>query len=266
MFSFFKKNKNLLEKNILVFVGSPRTGSTLLGQIINYHPNCLISNESNFVKRVVQENKKIENVLNDIYNEAQKQFNNSLENDKKYGKTINRYQPKWKDMQYLTDDIDFKKEQILYLGDKKAGGVSKVFKEFPEKTTEFFNHNDKIKVIQIIRNPINAAKSLMKSHNVKNFEDACKEIIEMTDIADQLIKKVKNPSLQIYYEDLLQNPKEEIKKVIEFLALETKESWIEKISSIVTSKDNSGFSEDEIKTMNNIILEQNTDILKKYQY
>lgn len=264
MFNIFKKKIDLLSKNILLFVGSPRTGSTLLGQIINYHPNCYISNESSFVKRIVQDNKKLENVLNDIYNDAQKQFNKSLENDKKFGKTIDRYQPKWKEMNYLTDDLDFVKGEIIYLGDKKAGGVSKVFQESPQETIEFFNSNDKIKIIQIIRNPINAAKSLMKSHGVESFEEACESIVEKTYLAEKLINETSNKAFQIYYEELLLSPQKEIDKLIEFMDLDTKKSWIEKISTIVTSTDNTLFSEQEVEIMNKLIKKYNSQTLMKY--
>jgi hypothetical protein len=261
----FKKKQNLQDKKILIFVGSPRTGSTLLGQVINYHPSCYISNESNLVQRLVYSKEKLQKVLNSIYIDAKKQFQQSLENDKKYGKTINRYQPKWKDMQHLTNDPDFQKGEILYLGDKKAGGTSKVYQDAPEDTIEFFNQNQNVKIIQIIRNPINAAKSLMKSHNVDTFDSACHQIIEKTYLANDLISKVNNESLQIYYEDILSNPQKEIAKVLNFLALETKSEWVEKISSIITSQDNTDFSQDELATMNTLLSEYDTAILKRYQ-
>jgi hypothetical protein len=264
MFSFFRRKIDIKNKEVLVFVGSPRTGSTLLGQIINFHPNCYIANESRLVQRVIENNEKIEKVLQNIYKDAQNHFKQSLENDKKYGKTIDRYQPKWQNMQHLTNDIDFEKKEIKYLGDKKAGGVSQVYKNEKEKTLKFFKENEKIKMIQIIRNPINAAKSLMKSHNVESFEDACESIIEKTYLAEKLIEETNNKALQLYYEDLLKEPQKEIKKIIEFLELEVNLNWIEKISTIITSTDNETFSENEIEIMNKLILQYNSMLLKKY--
>ena len=39
---------------LLFFVGSERSGTTLFGQILNYHPNCLIANESKFLEKVLR--------------------------------------------------------------------------------------------------------------------------------------------------------------------------------------------------------------------
>ena len=265
MFNIFKKKIDMSDKKILLFTGSPRTGSTLLGQIINFHPNCYISNESKLVQRVVQKNENIDKVLQDIYNDAKEHFSKSLENDKKYGKTIERYQPKWTNMAHLNRETEFIKKDIKYIGDKKAGGVSDVFKQDKDKTINFFNENTNIKQIQIIRNPINAAKSLMKSHNVETFEKACEEIIEKTVLARDLIKQTNNDSYEIYYEDLLKNPVAEIKKVIEFMDLEVNVQWLDKISEIVSNKNNNTFSNEEMTILKITIDKYNcNELLSRY--
>ena len=56
-----KKNNNYL-----VFVGSGRTGSTLVGQLLNKHPNIAISSELRVLTNALKKNKKVKKYLKKI--------------------------------------------------------------------------------------------------------------------------------------------------------------------------------------------------------
>ena len=252
MFKLFKKTKDLIDKDLLLFVGSPRTGSTLLGQIINYHPNCLVSNEVRFANKVIESDKDINTILNEIYNEAMDQYEQSLENDKKFGKTIDTYQPKWKSMTHLLNKDSFKKKDITLLGDKKAGGLAKVYMKNGDLTIGFFNKNKNIKLIQIIRHPIDSSKSLMKSHGVKTLNDACDYILKTTIAGNELIQSTENDSYQIYYEDLLQNPEDELKNLFKFLKIKLESEWINGIKTILNTQ-TSIYTEEEMLILRDLL-------------
>lgn len=220
-------------EKLLLFIGSPRTGSTLLGQIINYHPQCLISTESRFATSVIIQGASYEEAIKKIVEMAHEQFVTGLEKAPHFSKTIDRYQPKWLPFESLSRDVDFAKGTIKVVGDKKAGGTTEAFIAKPEAMLGLLASHPNIHLIQIIRNPVNAALSLMKSHKVESFKDACKEIVEKTHAAVTLGNMVSNPYLSIYYEDLLANPTKEIKKILSWLNVEDNASWLDKIGKKV---------------------------------
>jgi len=224
---------NIKGKKLLFFIGSARTGSTLLGQILNYHPECLISNEARFITSVVIHGLSFEEALKDVVINAHKQFKTGLENDKKFGKTIARFQPKWVPMGDLSKDPDFKKKEIKVIGDKKAGGNIQAFIEKPNEMLKFLDEQQNVFLLQIIRNPVDAAFSLMRSHGVKQFEKACEEIIMRTHTAYILGNQTSNPYFYVYYEDLIENPEIEIIKILSWLNIKRSNSWLFKISKIV---------------------------------
>jgi hypothetical protein len=233
---FFQKSVPLIDiegKALLIFIGSPRTGSTLLGQILNYHPECLISNEARFITKVVAQGISFEEALNDVIIRAREQFKTGLENDKKFGKTIDidRYQNKWLSFKDLSKDSDFKKREIKVIGDKKAGGNIQTFIDNPNEMLKFLDAHPNALLLQIIRNPVDAAVSLMKSHGFRPFEKACEEIVMKTHTAYVLGKRVSNPYHYMYYEDLMADPEVEIRKILNWLNVECSNNWLDKISS-----------------------------------
>ena len=54
---------NKKNNNYLVFVGSGRTGSTLVGQLLNKHPNIAISSELRVLTNALKKNKKVKKYL-----------------------------------------------------------------------------------------------------------------------------------------------------------------------------------------------------------
>ena len=61
-------------EKLLLFIGSPRTGSTLLGQILNYHPQCPVATEARLVTQVVMHGVPFEEALARTVQAATKQF------------------------------------------------------------------------------------------------------------------------------------------------------------------------------------------------
>lgn len=236
-------SKKYTEKKLLLFIGSPRTGSTLLGQIINYHPNCLVANEFRFLNKVIVDNKNKQKTIKKLEKYALKQFKKGLENDKKYSKTLSQYQQKWKGFQKYANELEFQKREIQLIGDKKAGGNIQIIKDFPIETENLFQKVKELYFIQIIRNPIDAALSLMKSHNVKGFEEAMGIIIENTVDAERFAKESKYNYHFIYYESLSVNAEKELKAICKFLNIYCSVEWLSKVSKTISKPEKKDISE-----------------------
>jgi len=258
-------SKNHTEKKLLLFIGSPRTGSTLLGQIINYHPNCLVANEFRLLNKIVLDKKDKNKTLKKLKKYALKQFKKGLENDKKYKKTLNQYQKKWKGFEQFTNQKEFEKQEIKIIGDKKAGGNIQIISDYNNPSKMFFQSINNIYFIQIIRNPIDAAISLMKSHNIKDFETAVKQIVSQSINAYSFINKNNYPAHVLYYEDLTESPKLEIKRIFDFLNLEIDLVWLNKISKIISPSEKKEINKVHIETFKSILNNfPETSLFKRY--
>jgi len=212
---------------VLLFIGSPRTGSTLLGQILNYHPQCLIASEENVVARHLVQYVKFEKLLVCIEKNAREAFEHGLEKTDRMDASV--YQPRWRSFADLATDPAFKKKDIVVLGDKKAGGTSLTARKHPEKFLRLMKNNPSFNLLQVIRNPITAALSYMKSHTIDSFEDACAHIVETTRDAHRMIQLFRQRSYSVNYEELLQNPEEILTGLLDFLKLQIDADWMEAI-------------------------------------
>lgn len=261
----FVRRKIVNYETLLIFIGSPRTGSTILGQLLNYHPQCLIATESRLITKVVCQGYSFDKALLNLQKSALSQFYTGLENDRKYGKTLGIYQKKWVPMSELAKNPLFQKKKIKVLGDKKAGGVTAAYLEQPKGVESFLLSNRGCRLIQIIRNPVAAAVSYINSHGLKKFEEACNEIIIKTNIAYRIGKSIKIPFYFLYYEDLQQNPKRELSKVLTWLDLETRDEWLEKIASVVSRTTNEKYGPAQIVQSTKLIkMNRAEDVFGRY--
>jgi hypothetical protein len=218
---------------ILFFVGSPRTGSTLLGQLLNYHPACLVANESRFITGVIGHNETMDAAFDRMLKTAWKQFKHGLEHTS-YGNTFARYQKDWKPIGHLATSPEFQKQRVQVVGDKKAGGTSDAFLERPRKTLQVMRSLQDVHLLQIMRHPIDASHSLMRSHDGFNtFEQACERIIRTSHAAQQLIESANLPSACVYYETLLTQPVSTLKKLLDWLELPVSSVWLERICQTI---------------------------------
>ncbi len=214
-------------RTVLLFIGSPRTGSTLLGQILNYHPQCLISFEENVVGRHLVKFVSFEKLLVCMAKSARETFEKGLEKTGRMNAGV--YQPRWSSFADLRTSPDFKKRDIAVVGDKKAGGTAMAVRDHPETFIRLIKNNPSFKLLQVIRNPITAALSYMKSHAIDSFEEACSHIVETTGVAYGMTRLFPQQSFTVFYEDLLEHPEKTLTGLCGFLTIQVSSSWLEEI-------------------------------------
>lgn len=221
---------------MVFFFGSPRTGSTLLGQILNYHPECLIASEFRFLQRLIEKREPEDKLRSELAETAFRHFNNDLTHDGDYKKTLSQYQSKWKDFSDLATNERFSKKEIKILGDKKAGGNAKVYELHKDGVVHYIESKS-AKIIHLIRNPYDASLSLIKSHGFENEKVALEYVLNTTSLATEIESKFQNESFYtLFYEDLQKEPQAELAKLCRFLGVNVDDYWLELISSRIESK------------------------------
>lgn len=145
--------------------GFGRSGSTILGQIINQHPQCLIANESRFLQSFHKQtngqlNSKIieQKLIEILRNNAINKWNNGLNQ-----KELN-CQKDWNNFKFTLN-----KDQIKVIGDKKSGGNTRLLQKDPLLIKKLLTIAPNAKFIINVRNPYTMATSLKR--NIGEFNN-----------------------------------------------------------------------------------------------
>ena len=207
----------------LFFVGSGRTGSTLVGQILNNHPSCLIANEHRLMQKVINNKESFLLEIKDLAGQAFKNYARGLGENK-------RYQKDWKDADQIIP-----KDKIKIIGDKKQGGNVQMYRE---KKSEFISLIESIGeertfFIQVVRNPEESIKSYQVSHGYDE-EKSRSKVLDDSSLGHEIISKFKNGK-SVFYEDLLEDTESFLIDLCDYLGLEHNKGWIELTKRMINS-------------------------------
>ncbi len=210
-------------KYFCMFIGYPYSGHSLVGSIIDAHPNAAISHELH-VGKLLKKGYTRERIFSMIILNSMK-F--AME-----GRTWNNYS------YAIPGEWNGRFTTIQVIGDKKGGGSSKFFSKKPE----VFEKVDTsiglpVKYIHVIRNPYDMISTLFKKRrNPKN--DTIRAAIEQCIIRierTEAIKKSIEPEHwhDIYHEQLLEAPEESIISLFRFLELEVTEGFVTNCRKVI---------------------------------
>ena len=218
----YKVKKNISDKKIIFICGMPRSGTTLLEQIISSHREVLATGENNPLSFFIKNN-----YLNKFKLDGKKLYKDIFSKE-------NRLQ------EYYLDILNQNKFSSNIFTDKSIQnflwiGFIKIF--FPNS-----------KIILIERNPRDVSLSIFRinfENGFMNFAYDQNEIATFYNIYFELIdfwKNILNDEIyEIKYEDLIENPNLEIKKLIGYCGLDWDENCLKShrnISSIKTASIN----------------------------
>lgn len=210
-------------RHFCLFIGYPYSGHSLVGSIIDAHPNAAISHELH-VGKLIKKGYEKERIFSMI-----------LLNSIKFA----REGRIWNNYPYLIPgEWNGRYTTLRVIGDKKGAGSS----EFFSKKPEIFNtvgliFGLSIKYIHVIRNPYDMISTLFrkiqnpKTDNIRIVIDKFIKRIERT--AD--LKKMIPPEdwHDVYHEQLLSLPDENIISLFRFLDLEAPDGFIENCKKVI---------------------------------
>jgi len=212
-YDFSKSILSDFNTKILFIVGMPRSGTSLVEIILSSHKDIVATGESNFINLIIKEN-FIKNFLIDKSKVLQESQNlNNMVQNKYFQMLLNRN---------IKSNIITDKTVQNYMWI----GFIKIF--FPNS-----------KIIICNRDPKDICTSIFKINFTSGFMDWSydyKDIANFYNLYSELIdfwkSKFSNEIYNINYENLILNPKIEIKKLIDFCEV----SWDENCLNHVNNK------------------------------
>jgi len=202
-----------------MFLGYPRSGHSLIGAILDAHPNAVISHELDALDYVEE----------DITREQL--FGLILERNRWFVEGGQE----WDEYKYQIENSmqgKFKKLQVI--GDKKGGMSTERLLRNPqilEKLEQIVRMP--IKIIHVVRNPFNVVATMHKRGDGPTLELCAANNFIYHKTIDRLKKKNGKNVYTLPYELFTQEPKEQLKKLCLFLNLPPDEKYINQAISIV---------------------------------
>tara|TARA_S200000501_G_scaffold188839_1_gene177614 strand:- start:9979 stop:12030 length:2052 start_codon:yes stop_codon:yes gene_type:complete len=197
-------NKGYKSKKNIFIVGMPRSGSTLIEQILSSHSKV----------DGLGELKDMAKILN-LHNKKYKNFNDLDNIESSYFKKIGKEYFQNIDKKYSPKDIFTDKSLMI-------SQIGFLRLSLPKSKIIYCNRNAKDQTLSIFKN-------FFQSNNhpyAYNFDDLRKYYNGYKEIMDHWMKIFKNEIYEIKYEDMINNPKESIKKLLKYCELDWEEDCL----------------------------------------
>lgn len=253
-------------KSFCLFIGYPRTGHSLIASILDAHPNIVMGMEWNVLHYVNHRYSR-----NQIFWAIER---NSHLYRVKCHNTWTNYNYRVKELYQGYSD------EILVIGDKMAGLTSSIIIEDHLVLKRFEKLLSlPVKLLHVIRNPYDTITTMTLRVNSKKFPE--KEITSLHLLPmiyrffryAQIIQKIKSENyyslLDIYHESVIENPINELNRILDFLQLKATDSYYTNCSEIIFKEPHKSRSiinwTDELKTLVDGELKR-YDFLKHYTF
>ncbi len=199
--------------------GCSRTGSTLIGSLLDAHPHIAIANES-AAPNLFQKGETRETIFTTILR--------NCANHARAGK-------KWTEYQYsIPDQWQGKQKELKVIGDKLYLVATFILHMNPQVLTNIISITRlKTKFIHCVRNPFDVISTMALRTKVSLrdraglFFNTCEAISALRD------RQEPEDFLTVKHESLVENPVHTLKNICAFLNCEPHKDWIDSCSALL---------------------------------
>lgn len=223
--SLFNKKQFKTIENYCIFIGYQRSGSSLIGALLDAHPNAVIAHELNVMQYFEANFNK-----NQIYYLLQQNSQEYAEKGRNWSgysyQVLNQWQGKF--------------TEIKVIGDKKAALSAIKISKNPQLLQQIQKTVAvPIKIIHIMRNPYDNITTMFEKSDRKrtdalNFRETIEYYFSLCNDISKIKRLVPNDSVfDIKQESIINNPQKNIQKLCAFLNLEAEEAYLQDCASII---------------------------------
>jgi hypothetical protein len=206
-------------RTFCLFIGYPRSGHTLVGSLVDAHPNALIANELNMVGHVKRGFSRLQ-----IYALI-------LANSRRFARAG------WKWMGYsyaVPNQWQGRFERLEVLGDKRGPGVIRLLRANPGLLGRVRETLDTdLRFIHVIRNPFDNITTMSLRHRLP-LESAVAYYFALCQGVAELKSQLRpDAMLDVWHERLVERPADEITRLCGFLDLVPHPDYVRDCASVV---------------------------------
>jgi hypothetical protein len=210
-------------RTFCLFVGYPRSGHSLVGALLDAHPNVIIGHELDALQYVAAGYSR-----NELYHSLLKNSQRAIAGGRKWGDYSYEVPHQWQG-RFTT---------LLVIGDKKGGGSAKRLRFAPEILTRLRDTvGIPVKYIHVTRNPFDNISTAYKHKKQRNDVDlaACLHsyFARCQTIADVKWQISRHDFFEIKYETFVDDPRAGLRELCRFLGISAPADYLNDCASIV---------------------------------
>lgn len=205
----------------VMFVGNPRSGTTLVRTWLDAHPNVVIGNEVHTL-RLMKAGKNWPAVVGRV-----------LENSSRFAKN-----PTWTGYSYRIPNYPrSSREMITVIGDKRAAGTTKALIEEPALLFDLFNFSPlPIRFIHCVRHPYDVIATRTRRNELA-MEYNHERYFQLEKGAAHLFSLLgPEQCKRIYHEALIANPTDVLQDLLQFLGLTAEPAYLKACQAMIYDK------------------------------
>lgn len=207
-----------------MFIGHGRSGTTLIGSLLDAHPKVIIAHELNALKHIQAGFNRRQ-----LYHLLLKNSRAYAANGRRAGGYEYPVEGQWQG----------KFDGLRVIGDKKATSAGKKLHKRPDLLPKLAQvTGDKVRLIHVIRNPYDniSSKARNKQETLEQSIDPyflnCQTVLD-TRRAIDAGSGFDVQMVSVRHEDFIATPQEQLKQLCEFLGLETTPDYLDACAAIV---------------------------------
>ena len=206
----------------VMFIGQPRSGTSLVGSLLNAHPHMWIAQELNALRYVSRGYGRIQ--LYWLLYMKDREFG-------KRGRT-------WTGYDYaVPSQWQGRFEKLLVIGDKKAGLSSEQLGREPELLVRLQHLvMVPIRMFHIVRNPFNVITTIHRKRRHTSLTKAADMFFGRCKTNWQMMQQHPEMVLTVKLEDLIDHPQRHLGEMCRFLDLPADNSYLQDCAGVLFSK------------------------------
>ena len=214
-----------------MFLGYPRSSHTLIGAMLDAHPNMMVAHELN-VLEMTKKKKSRDWIIASIL--AQSDW------------FVNKINAQWTGYSYLIpNQWQGKYQQLKVVGDKKGGVSSRLLAQNPQLIEQLHSVLQmNIRLIHVVRNPYDVITTMASWKGEKRIENITEAMLQnqineffmRVDAVQKAKNNPKYPVFDLYNEQLTAQPAQTLQALCAFLGVDAPDNYLKDCASIVFAK------------------------------
>ncbi len=223
---------------IALFVGYPRTGASMMGALLDAHPDMVFAQELHMLR------------LNELYFKRDQIFSLVLRSSKRFtdaGAAGRGHVAQAKYSYAVPGQWQGRYRKLLVMGDKQAPGTTSHLTDDPHLAAKFAKDlGMRLRMIHMIRNPFDCINGIFRLKNGRKgknrhliVRDSVTYYFRLLGGMVELRRRHPDDILDLRMEDLIAKPIESLELTCSFLGVECPRDYAEACASIIFDKPNS---------------------------
>lgn len=203
------------------FVGYPRSAHSLVGQLLNAHPDAVISHELHTL-RYLRPGFTREQIYSLILRRDRWFATERGREWTGYDYTIpSQWQGRWRDLKVI--------------GDKKGGGTTRWLWESPKLLDELVDRvEDPVRAIHVVRNPYdNIASIARRAEGPDDLSQAVDNYFRFVETVERVRDRLGDRVIDVHLPELLAEPHDRLAEIVEALGLEASDDYLDACAEVM---------------------------------